>query len=205
MPASDEGSWAGEIKLADFGLAQVLEGTMTVAARALAGTPGYMSPEQARREALDGRSDLNAVGIARWELLALERLRVGPAGDVEATTFFQAIRRPSEHRQGIPAHLEVVAMRLLAHDRTERYPTADLAVQDLMRCQDVPRDGRGDLVRVLEERLPRSRRQDPPSRPSESGTPSESRRTVTRPRAPMDAAPRPKTVAVRDAALPRST
>jgi serine/threonine protein kinase len=135
-----------------------------------------MSPEQASGEALDGRSDLYAVGIVLWELLTLERLRVGPPGDVEATAFFQAIRRPSEHRPGIPTDLEAVAMRLLAPDRAERYPTA-------------PRDGRGELARFLEERFPRPPRQDPSSRSPEPGTSSASRWTVTNPRAAMDAPP----------------
>lgn len=174
-------SWAGEIKLADFGLAQVLEGTLTVAASAPLGTPGYMSPEQASRQALDGRSDLYAAGIVLWELLALKRLRVGLPGDVEATRSFHAIRRPGAYRQGIPADLEAVALRLLAHDRAERYPAAELAAQDLMRCQDLPRDGRGELVRLLDERFPRSHRQDPLARPSKPNTSSESWRTVTDP------------------------
>ena len=44
-----------------------------------------MSPEQASRDELDGRSDLYAVGIVLWEMLALQRLRVGFAGDAETT------------------------------------------------------------------------------------------------------------------------
>src|SRR5215207_7311786 len=96
-------SWEGAVKLADFGLAQMLQRIRVVGAQAIEGTPGYMSPEQARREALDGRSDLYAVGIVLWELLAVQRLRVGWAGDARAATSFPAIRRPSEHRQGVPA------------------------------------------------------------------------------------------------------
>jgi serine/threonine protein kinase len=98
-------SWEGEVKLADFGVAQILEGTdaaRTVGAHACAGTAGYMSPEQASREELDGRSDLYAVGIVLWELLALQRLCAGLSGDAGATTAFQTIRRPSEYQQGVP-------------------------------------------------------------------------------------------------------
>jgi serine/threonine protein kinase len=172
-------SWLGEIKLADLGVALVLEGATTARTDSPLGTPGYMSPEQANREALDGRSDLYAVGIVLWELLAHQRLRVGPGDDLKARAVFQAIPRPSEHRQDIPADLEVVAMRLLAFDRDERYRTAELAADDLVRCQDSPRDGRGDLVRLLDERFPHTGRRRPISHPPELARPSQGPRTAT--------------------------
>jgi serine/threonine-protein kinase len=172
-------SWEGAVKLTDFGLAQMLQRIRVVGAQAIEGTPGYMSPEQAKREALDGRSDLYAVGIVLWELLAAQRLRVGWAGDARAAASFQAIPRPSEHRQGIPADLEAVAMRLLAYDREERYRTAELAAHDLLCCQDAPRDGRGELARLLDERFPRAQRAAPLSRPPKLGPPSARPRTVT--------------------------
>jgi serine/threonine protein kinase len=178
-------SWAGEVKLADFGVA------MTVGASAHLGTAGYMSPEQARGEELDGRSDLYALGIVLWELLAFERLRVGLPGDVGATAAFDRIRPPSEYRQ-VPADLEAVAMRLLAHDREDRYLTAELVARDLMRCRDVPRDGRGDLVHLLEERFPRAGRRGSCSLQPELTFSSVSPSTVTAsPGAPMDAPPWP--------------
>jgi serine/threonine protein kinase len=173
-------SWEGAVKLADFGLALPLEGARTGVDMA-GGTPGYMSPEQAHRQALDGRSDLYAVGIVLWEILALRRLRVGAPGDLSARVVFQDIPRPSEHRQDIPADLEAVTMRLLTYDQEERYRTAELAAHDLMRCQDIPRDGRGDLVGLLDQRFPRPRRRRPSSLAEEPRTVSDS----------MDAAPAP--------------
>jgi len=184
-------SWEGAVKLADFGLARMVERTLPAGAHAREGTPGYLSPEQARREDLDRRSDLYAVGIVLWELLALRRLRAGLPGDSSATITFSAIRRPSEHRP-VPADLEAVAMRLLAHERGKRYPIAELAARDLVRCQDASRDGRGDLVRLLDERFPRSRRQGPFPRLLEPGSPVTALRTVTD-AWPMDAfAPPPE-------------
>lgn len=162
-------SWKGALKLADFGVAQVLQGAMTAVSDARVGTAGYMSPEQARRAELDGRSDLYAVGVVLWELLALRRLHVGFAGDADATVTYQAIPRPGEHRQDVPADLEASAMRLLAHDREDRFRTAELAAHALMRCQHAPRDGRDALVRLLDDRFPRSERPDPCSRPPAPG------------------------------------
>jgi serine/threonine protein kinase len=171
-------SFTGEVKLTDFGLARMLQGAKTVGASARAGTPGYMSPEQAFGEDLDGRSDLYAVGIVLWELLASERLRAGPPGDVRATITFPAIRRPSADRP-VPADLEAVAMRLLAYRPQGRYPTAELAAHALLRCRAAPRDGRGDLVRLLDERFPRPRSPGPLVHLLEPSSPSQGTRTIT--------------------------
>jgi serine/threonine protein kinase len=176
-------SWEGAVKLTDFGLARMFQRTRS--AHAIEGTPGYMSPEQARREHLDARADLYAVGIVLWELLAHQRLRVGLTGDDKAETSFHAIRRPSEYRRNVPADLEAVAMRLLAYDREARYRTAELTAHDLMCCQEAPRDGRGELARLLDERFPRSHRPDPLSRPLKLGPPNTRPRTVTELSTPM--------------------
>ena len=181
----------GEVKLADFGVARALVATMTAASNVPVGKAGYMSPEQVSCQELDGRSDLYAVGIVLWELLAFRRLRVGPVGDTAVQTAFQAIPRPSEYRQGIPADLEAVAMRLLAYHRDERYRTAELAAHNLVRCQDTPQDGRGELARLLDERFPRPRQRRPSSRPPELGMPSNGPLTVTEPPAPTGAPPGP--------------
>ncbi len=182
-------SWEGGVKLADFGVAQMLERSRTAPAMATVGKRGYMSPEQVNRQELDGRSDLYAVGVVLWELLTNRRFPTGAVGDI--TAVFRAVTRPSAYRQDVPADLEAVAMRLLAYDREARYRTADLAAHDLMRSRDIPRDGRGDLARLLDDRFPRSRRQQPNSRRPGLSTPSEVR-TVTEPSVPTGAPPWPR-------------
>lgn len=148
-------SWAGAVKLADLGLAQLLQRTETRSE--ISGTPSYMAPEQTRGEALDGRSDLYAVGVVLWELLASSRLRTAVPDEGTVPARFSAIPRPSRFRQ-VPADLEAVAMQLLARHPDARFPTAELAAYALMRCRDAPRDGRGELLRLLDQRFPPSRR-----------------------------------------------
>jgi hypothetical protein len=88
-------------------------------------------------------------------------------------------------------------MRLLAYDREARYRTAEIAAHDLMRCRSIPRDGRGDLARLLDDRFPRSDRQRPNSRLSGLSTPNEVR-TVTEPSVPIGAPPWPQMGALED-------
>src|SRR5581483_11591803 len=62
-------SYSGEVKLTDFGLAASTMKTEKTAPGIIYGKVSYMSPEQARGEPLDGRTDLYAISIILWELL----------------------------------------------------------------------------------------------------------------------------------------
>lgn len=75
-------TYAGQIKLIDFGIAKAATQTMATEVGTLKGKTGYLSPEQARGDALDARSDLFAVGVILYELLLGER---PIAGDVFRT------------------------------------------------------------------------------------------------------------------------
>jgi tRNA A-37 threonylcarbamoyl transferase component Bud32 len=111
-------SWDGEVKLTDFGVSRVGEAAPT----RLRGTIGYMAPEQARGEPLDGRSDLYAVGLILRE--ALEGARVY-AGD-DAAALLERVRRgelPPVAAAAPPA-LRAVAERATAAAPGERFPDA---------------------------------------------------------------------------------
>jgi eukaryotic-like serine/threonine-protein kinase len=111
-------SWAGEVKLADFGIASAMGAGDTT----LVGTPGYMAPEQARGEALDARTDVYALGLVLWEMLSGTHVR--PAAD--AAALIDAAKRnvlpamPSE----APAALVEVLRRATDSDRTRRFESA---------------------------------------------------------------------------------
>jgi serine/threonine-protein kinase len=145
----------GEVKVADFGLARMRDTSGEVRSVVVRGTPSYMSPEQCRGLPLDGRSDLCAVGAILWELLAGQPMYSGTPHEVVGQVLFKDLQPPSAAtRSRVPSDLEAIAMRLLARDRDARYPTARAALDDLMRCADAPRDGRGELARLLAERFP---------------------------------------------------
>ncbi|MBX3162151.1 MAG: serine/threonine protein kinase [Deltaproteobacteria bacterium] len=147
-------SWEGAVKVSDFGIAKAREASVASASLQIKGKPSYMSPEQARGEELDGRSDLFAVGVVLWELLAGRRLFDGTTQEVIAQLLFRDIPAPRRFRPDTPPELEAITMRLLQHERDARHADAFAAIDDLARCADAPRNGRLELQRLLADRFP---------------------------------------------------
>ncbi len=124
---------AGKPFVADFGLA-LKEEDFGKGAR-LAGTPAYMSPEQARSEGhrVDGRSDIFSVGVVFYELLT-GRL------PFQAKTQFELLeqictveaRPPRQIDDNIPKELERICLKCLSKRASERYTTARDIAEDLM-------------------------------------------------------------------------
>lgn len=154
----------GSVKVADFGIAKAHDGAAASASAVPKGKTGYLSPEQLRGQDLDGRSDLFSVGIVLWELLAGGRLFSGSPGEVTARMLFHTVPLPSVQREGIPADLERVAMRLLALNPEDRYQTAAEAALELARCADARRAGRDELAKLLSEHRPLDRSPQAPGR-----------------------------------------
>jgi serine/threonine-protein kinase len=151
-------SWEGAVKVSDFGIAKALDSGSEAGAGAITGKPAYMSPEQVNGGPVDGRSDLFSVGVILWE--ALTGLRLFKSESPKETfgqILFRDAVRPSAVRPGIAADLDEVTMKLLARDLELRYATAELAIEDLARCAENPRNGRSDLVRLLATRFPPER------------------------------------------------
>lgn len=148
-------SWEGAAKVSDFGIAKAREASSATASVFIKGKPAYMSPEQANGEALDGRSDLFAVGIMLWEMLVGRRLFIG--GDTRATlaqVLFAQIPKPRGQRPDVPKDLERVCMKLLERAANDRYRNAEDAIADLMKCSSAPKAGRDELVALLAQRFP---------------------------------------------------
>lgn len=156
-------SWEGAVKVSDFGIAKARHASEATASMMIKGKPQYMSPEQANGEALDGRSDLFAVGIVLWELLTGRHLfDNGTTQETFAQIFFRPIPPPSAITSDVSRDLDAVTMRLLAREKEVRYTVAEDVIEDLARCADAPRNGRAELVRLLAERFPDVRGSRPP-------------------------------------------
>jgi serine/threonine protein kinase len=149
-------SWEGAVKVSDFGIAKAREASQATASTMIKGKPQYMSPEQANGEALDGRSDLFAVGIVLWELLTGRRLFDGSTNETLVRIVHGNVPPPSSVAPDIPHDLDAITMKLLTRDRFSRYFSAGLAIDDLAACAHAPRNGRGELARLLAERFPES-------------------------------------------------
>jgi eukaryotic-like serine/threonine-protein kinase len=115
-------SFDGGVKIADFGIAsaRVLAEDQGV----LKGKFGYMSPEQARGENVDRRSDLYALGVILWEILVGRPIHGGLGGEALLDIVRSGIvEPPSAHADGIPPELETIAMKALSPAREDRYET----------------------------------------------------------------------------------
>jgi len=123
----------GKISVMDFGIARTMEmgGGMTQTG-ALVGTPEYMSPEQAKGEKVDGRTDLFSLGIIFYELLT------GDSPYKAETAMASLYKRtkeipppPIEKDPSIPRPLSNIVVRCLQIDKKQRYASATEILQDL--------------------------------------------------------------------------
>ena len=115
-------SFDGSVKIADFGIASAR--FLPQEQGILKGKYGYMSPEQARGERVDRRSDLYALGVILWECLAGRSLH----GSVAGSALLEVVRAghvepPSTYVMDVPRELESIAMKLLAPRPDERFST----------------------------------------------------------------------------------
>ncbi len=130
------------VKVLDFGIAKLQEntpggaGTFQTMAGVVCGTPEYMSPEQARGEKLDGRSDLYSIGVVLYQMLTGTVPFEGdsPLG-VVTQHLSQAPTPPSAVYPHVAPSLERLCLSLLEKKREARPPTAMDVVAELERCE----------------------------------------------------------------------
>ena len=122
----------GEVKIADFGLAKANSQLERSEPGIIKGKFSYLSPEAAMGEPVDGRTDIFAVGIMLWEMLAGRRLFLGET-DLETVRQVQAAQVPNvrQFNPDVSPELERVLAKALAREPNLRYPTARDLGRDL--------------------------------------------------------------------------
>lgn len=135
----------GYVKVLDFGLAKLLpenaSGILTkeltarkntTASGMILGTVNYMSPEQAKSEKVDERTDIFSLGVVLYEMIAGRRPFEGNSTPESFANLINKEPEPLEtHASGVPAELEMIVSKMLQKDRNDRYQSMREVVTDL--------------------------------------------------------------------------
>src|SRR5215204_4527704 len=128
----------GEVKVMDFGIARAVADTSATMTQtsAVIGTAQYLSPEQARGEQVDARSDIYSTGCLLYELLTG---RPPFVGDSPVSVAYQHVREepapPSSVDPDLPRNADAIVLKALTKDRERRYQTADEMRRDIAAAQ----------------------------------------------------------------------
>src|SRR6202789_2156558 len=138
-PANIMISTTNAVKVMDFGIARAIadSGNSVTQTAAVIGTAQYLSPEQARGESVDARSDVYSLGCVLYEMLTAEPPFIG---DSQVAVAYQHVREdpvpPSRRYEGISADLDAVVLKALAKNPENRYQTAAEMRTDLVRVHN---------------------------------------------------------------------
>ena len=119
---------AGQVKVMDFGIARAVSDSSATMAHTsgIVGTAQYFSPEQAKGESVDARTDLYSTGVLFYEMICG---RPPFKGETAVSVAYQHVSEPvippSKFDESISAELDAVALRALAKDREERFQSAE--------------------------------------------------------------------------------
>jgi serine/threonine-protein kinase len=125
----------GAVRLIDFDMAQPIP-EKPVKFSKNPGTPGYMAPEQLKREAMDARADIFAFGVSAYELVTNQKPFPGDSpGEILAAQLRSGGPiPPREHNPGLPPALDNVILKCLERDPDRRYPLCGILVRDLQNA-----------------------------------------------------------------------
>jgi serine/threonine protein kinase len=129
--------------LTDFGLVRFLNSSRQTTTGVIAGTPAYMSPEQARGEPADERTDIYSLGIVLYELLAGH---IPFDGETTMSIILKHVTEPPPPIPGIPYELQYVLNRALAKKPEDRFQTTN----DLANAFAASIKGMGDSDTIME-------------------------------------------------------
>ena len=138
-PANIMISHTGAVKVMDFGIARAIadSGNSVTQTAAVIGTAQYLSPEQARGDPVDPRSDVYSLGCVLYEMITGEPPFIG---DSPVAVAYQHVREdpvpPSQKHSGISPDLDAVVLKALAKNPDNRYQTAAEMRADLVRVHN---------------------------------------------------------------------
>ncbi|HPH66464.1 MAG TPA: protein kinase [Kofleriaceae bacterium] len=167
-------SWDGSIKIVDFGIARARD--VHEEQGVIKGKFSYMSPEQARGEPVDCRSDVFAAGIVLFEMVCARPLFSGKGKEALEMVKSGAIPRPRDYAPELPPTLENIILRALAFHRDDRFGTARDLQHELGRFALEWAQSKQQLVdsgmvaQLLSQVMPNEKRSAsarPPAEPSE--------------------------------------
>ncbi len=139
-----------QVKLVDFGLAKLAGEAAVTREGSVIGTPAYMSPEQARGDEVDGRSDLWALGSVLYEMLTARRAFSADHDRAILLAIMSRDPTPIESvRPDVPAELLRIVRRLLKRDPSNRYQNAGELLADLRRFR-----GESSPTEIVTQTLP---------------------------------------------------
>ena len=128
----------GSVKMADFGIACLANQGQTLTQEAL-GSVHYISPEQARGDRIDARSDIYSAGVVLYEMLTG---RLPFEGDSAVSVAIQHLSSvplaPRDIDPSIPEPLELICMKAMNSDPNKRYASADAMIEDLEKFRRDP-------------------------------------------------------------------
>jgi serine/threonine-protein kinase len=126
----------GHVKVMDFGIAKLEAGANLTSTGLIMGTPYYMSPEQARGEKVDGRSDLFSLGCVLYECLAGRRpFEAETVSGILVKILTESPPPLGSLPQGVPPGVEAVLARAMAKEPSARYATG-AAMIDALRAAE---------------------------------------------------------------------
>ena len=127
-------TYAGQVKLIDFGIAKAASHNTTTHEGLIKGKLAYMSPEQANGEIIDHRSDIFSTGIILYELLADRRMYEGQALQIYPKVRQAEYEPPEDVISDVPPKLFEILHRALAKEREDRYQSGGEMLADLEEC-----------------------------------------------------------------------
>ena len=143
----------GDVRVIDFGIARAKKRDYKTEAGILKGKVSYMAPEQVLARSVDARTDVFALGIVLWELLAGRRLYKDPSDlIIMQRVVHDAPVAPSSLRSEVPTECDAVVLRALAKAPEDRFPSAGKFAEAIagLKCAQNPDAGKRALAEWLE-------------------------------------------------------